>query len=114
MRIGSPRRIANMSRGIIGAILGLIIGWVTAGFLQRLISGIGANGLLLLLVVIGGAIIGAIIAGAIGAVIGAIAGALLGGLAVGLFFTFLKLVAMVIGAILGWQLAKESENPAAI
>ncbi len=94
-----------MSRGIVGAILGFIIGLILALFLERLMGGIGVKSLIVILLVGGGVVLGAITAGLVGAVIGGIGGAALGALAVGFFFTFLKLAAAVLGAVLGWRLA---------
>jgi hypothetical protein len=103
-----------MTRGLIGAIVGLLIGWVLASLLQRVMGGIGVHALLMILVVIGAGILGWIFAGLVGAVIGAIAGAVLGALAIGFFFTFLKLALMVIGAVAGWQLVTASDRPATV
>jgi hypothetical protein len=101
-----------MTKGLIGAIIGLFVGWVLASLLQRVMGGIGVHGLLVILVVIGAGILGWIFAGLVGAVVGAIAGAVLGALAVGFFFTFLKLALMVIGAVVGWQVGTASDEPA--
>jgi hypothetical protein len=62
--------------------------------------------------VIGGSVLGFLIAGIVGAVVGFVGGALLGALAVGFFFTLLKLATMVLGAVLGWRLAKASDSRA--
>ncbi len=94
-----------MSRGIIGAILGLIVGWMLASMLQGVLGRVGINGLLVLLAVIAGGVLGFGVAGVMGALIGGILGVILGGVIVGLFFSLVRLAAMVFGAVLGWQLA---------
>lgn len=100
-----------MTRGIVGAIIGLIIGWAAGAILQRAIDWVGVDSLVVIPVVILGAVLGAGVEGLVGALVRAIAGAIPGALGVKLFLSFLRLVTMVVGAVLGWRWAIASDRP---
>ena len=94
-----------MQKRLVGAILGLLVGFIFGTALQNLINGLGITGLAVVLVAILAAVLGANVAGLSGGVVGAVIGALMGGLAVRLVFWTLKLVAMIVGAVMGWRWA---------
>jgi hypothetical protein len=96
---------ANVTRGLIGAIMGLIVGWMVSALLRQAVDWLGVDILFVLLTAILGALLGAGVGGLGSVVIGAIAGAILGAVAVALVFWVLRLAAIVVGAILGWQWA---------
>ncbi len=98
-----------MKRGVIGAIAGLIIGWIAGNALQQAVDWIRADSLVIIAVAILGAVLGANIAGLSGGAVGAIAGLILGVLAVQLLFVVLKLVTMAFGAAAGWRLTTASD-----
>lgn len=94
-----------MSRGVVGAIIGLVVGWALASMFRGVLSRAGITGLLTLAGIIACGVVGFGLGGIVGAVVGGILGLLLSGMVVGLFFQLVWLAAMVFGAVLGWQLA---------
>jgi hypothetical protein len=86
-----------------GAVLGLVGGYLVGAALQNIINGLGISNLAVIVIALLAALLGANVAGLAGALIGAVVGALIGGLAVGLIFWTLKLVTMAVGAGLGWR-----------
>jgi hypothetical protein len=95
----------HMTRGILGAIIGLVVGWMVAAALQRASDWIGVQDFLVILTLILGSVLGGSIGGLVGALIGAILGGILGVMAARLLFVFLKIGAMIVGAIFGWRWA---------
>lgn len=94
-----------MSKGLVGALIGLVVGWFLGIMLQGLLGKLGISGLLLLLTVALGLIGGFKLGGPIGAVIGAVLGVMFGGMVIGLLFQLARWGVMILCAIGGWRLA---------
>jgi hypothetical protein len=95
--------VSIMTRGVVGAILGLIIGWLVGVILQRTVDAIGVDALLVIVLALVGAVLGAGVGGLVGALAGAVVGALVGIVAIGVIFWVMKLALAIIGATLGWR-----------